>query len=297
MRRGIVVLTILSLAGCFVTQFSSPGSSADGKGETVQSSDSPPEPKDPPEARQSQMVVTDSALEYAPGDTVYAALDQSYRTDSGQAIPIYTTDGEQRLGAISGSILGPLSDGAIVVIASVLNVRACPSTKCQVVGQLSRGEKVTAKEYQQGWYRLAESDGESDHFAHADYFVIPKVYRHQLLKDIRARTRQFYNQRLSSMRAYGRGSVFTDWSVTFEGRTLRFRFYSHFIKGPPLRRVCDGMDEIADFVEALVSETSSTWIPSYSAGVYAQVRQTRKRSQYELAALTDGGAIVCNSPY
>ncbi len=63
-----------------------------------------------------------------------------------------------------------MSETVGVVTASVLNLRAEPSTDGEVVGKLERGSRVTVLEPAGAWYRVAAGDLEG--FVHGDWLTV-----------------------------------------------------------------------------------------------------------------------------
>lgn len=289
MRHRHLFVALLVAAGCSFLASDprpSPGAGEDSVQDGASGTGEPDRP------RLSRMLVKDSVLGYAPGDTVHVALDQSYPTHSGAMTPLYTADGGDQIGTVASGLLGPLPGGVVVVASEALNVRVCPSTSCRAAGQLSAGETVTAWEYRNGWYRLGPDRSETGYFAHADHLVVPDAYQYRIAAEIRDQTRQFYDRRLSRI-SDRRGTLFTGWSVELEDRALDLRFHVRDGEGSGLRRVCEATRMIADFARDVASGLPAAWIRSVRASIHERPPGVREPGGRRLAAVSTEGEVEC----
>lgn len=284
-------LLVLALVACGCSRYGLWGES-----ETTPSPDSVPtesvgsEPGEPPAPDLTTVVVKDSVSEFSLGDTIQVVFDRV--SDYGLNVAVYSEDGASR-GWARITTLGHTGPGSMVVTATALNLRSCPSTNCNVVGQVEDGDRVRVQKLVDGWYRLSAGDG-TEQYAHAGYLMLPVAYQRMLVRETQVSTEEFY-RKLRDLNMPGYGTVFTDWSVRLEGGVLRFRFYTPFMEGSPLLAVCEGMQVIADFVEMTMDGIPSEWINAYSAGAY--VATPMNRTEFEVAGLNGNGAIFCRRPY
>ena len=249
-----------------------------------------PEPREPPSPSLTTVVVKVSISGFEVGDTIRVAFDRA--SNYGLDIPVYGEDGGMQ-GRAPITALGRIDPGPMAVSASVLNVRTCPNTSCEVAGQVEEGDRVRVEDLQQGWYRLSASDGD-DRFVHAEYLMLPLAYQRTLVREVQVSTEEFY-ETLRGLRMPGYGTVFTDWMVRLESGVLQFRFYTPFMDGPPVIAVCEGMAIIADFVELTLDGIPAEWINAYRAGAYLMTPMNR--TDFEVAGVDGRGAIHCRRPY
>jgi hypothetical protein len=235
----------------------------------------------------SAMLVIQASGPFAVGDTVRVDL-----ANVAEERWVAYYERSERTGRVSLEHLGPAGVGAMVVTARTLNVRSCPSARCQVVAQLSRGQEVSVDGFRPGWYRV-RSDGRRIGFASAEYLRLPVVYPRTVLDEIEAATRFYYRTDLIDLTLDGYGALFNGYRVDFDGQLLSLKFYTRFSEGDPVLAVCNAMRGIARFVESMMVEVPGSVFPAYSAGVYLDSADSQGREQVMVAGLAAGGSVYC----
>ncbi|UCC48739.1 MAG: SH3 domain-containing protein [Gemmatimonadota bacterium] len=235
----------------------------------------------------SAMLVIQASGPFAVGDTIRVDL-----ANIAEERWVAYYERSQRAGRISLENLGPAGVGAMVVTARTLNVRSCPSARCQVVARLSRAQEVSVDAFRPGWYRV-RSDGRPIGFASADYLRLPVVYPRTVLDHIEGATRSYYSGELSHLTLDGYGALFEGYRVDFNGELLSLNFYTRFSEGEPVLAVCNAMRGIARFVQSMMAQVPGSIFAAYSAGVYLHSADSQAREQVMVAGLAAGGSVYC----
>jgi hypothetical protein len=235
----------------------------------------------------SAMVVVQASGRFAVADTVGVDL-----ANIAEERWVAYYEGGRRAGRVSLEHLGPVGIGSMVVTAGTLNVRSCPSQRCQVVAQLKRGQRISVDGFRPGWYRVRD-EGRPIGFASAEYLSLPVVYPRIVLDEIERATRSYYRSELSDLRLDSYGALFSGHRVEFDGELLSIEFYTPFAEGDPAVAVCNAMRGIASFVEAMMAEVPGSVFAAYSAGVYLDVADARAGQQVMVAGLAAGGSVYC----
>ncbi|KPK78494.1 MAG: hypothetical protein AMS25_15005 [Gemmatimonas sp. SM23_52] len=235
----------------------------------------------------SAMVVVQASGRFAVGDTVRVDL-----ANVAEERWVAYYEGARRAGRVSLEQLGPVGVGTMVVTAGTLNVRSCPSPRCQVVAQLNRGQQISVDGFRPGWYRV-QGEGRPIGFASAEYLSLPVVYPRTVLDEIERATRSYYSSELSDLSLDGYGVLFNGYRVEFDAELLSIEFYTRFAEGEPAVAVCNAMRGIASFVEAMMAEVPSSVLPAYSAAVYLDVADVQAGQRVVVAGLAAGGSVYC----
>ena len=233
------------------------------------------------------MVVVQAFGRFAVADTVH--VDLANVADE-RWVAYY--EGGRRAGRVSLEHLGPLGVGSMVVMAGTLNVRSCPSPRCQVVAQLNRGQQISVDGFRPGWYRVRD-EGRPIGFTSAEFLSLPAVYLRIVLDEIERATRSYYRSELSDLSLEGYGALFSGYAVEFDGELLSIEFYTPFADGEPAGAVCNAMRGIAGFVERMMAEVPGSVFPAYSAGVYLDVVDAQAGQRVMVAGFAAGGSVYC----
>lgn len=269
-RPSLLPLTCALLASC-ATQAGSPG---------------PPEPAPRPDL--VELVVIRPSGRFARGDTLSVHLGEG----GGSEDVRYYQNGAPA-GSIPLDVLGPVGHGSMIVTAERLNVRRCRSRGCSVIGYVARGQAVRVHDFVGSWFRYTGSEG-VEGYIHSDGLSLPSAYRSGLLRDIRARTAQFYRRELAGLTTAEGRSVFGSHQVETRGESLSFEFYTAVAEGPGLDTVCAAMRRISSFVERVMADVPGAVYSAFAAGVYVD-SSGGPTSEKMVAGLATGGETFCRS--
>lgn len=270
-RRLLLPVTLALLASC-----ATPGGS--------------PEPSGPaPNLDIVELLVIRPSGRFARGDTLSVHLG-----DGGGSEQVRYFENGAPAGSIPLDVLGPVGHGSMIVTADRLNVRRCRSRGCSVIGYVARGQVVRVHDFVGSWFRYTGSDSVQG-YIHSDGLRLPSAYRGGLLRDIRARTAQFYRRELASLATAEGRSVFSSHQVDTRGELLSFEFYTAIREGPGLETVCDAMRRIASFVERVMADVPGAVFSAFTAGVYVD-SSDGPTSENMVAGLATGGETFCRNP-
>ncbi len=271
-RRSLLPLTFTLLASC-----------------ATQTSDSagPREPAS--NSNLVELIVIRPSGRFARGDTLSVDL----RGDA-EAEKVRYYENAAAAGSIPLEVLGPVGEGSMIVTADRLNVRRCRSRGCSVIGYVARGQVVRVHDFVGSWFRYTGSDG-VEGYIHSDGLRLPSAYRGGLLRDLRARTADFYKRELAGRSTADGQPIFRSHEVNPRGEMLSFEFYTAVDKGPGLGAVCDAMRRISQFVEGVMARVPGEIFSAFSAGVYVDSDEG-PATENMVAGLATGSATFCRNP-
>ncbi len=198
------------------------------------------------------------------------------------------------VGSIPLEVLGPVGQGSMIVTADQLNVRRCRSRGCSVIGYVARDQVVRVHDFVGSWFRYTGPDGVKG-YIHSDGLSLPSAYQAVLLRDIRARTTEFYARELAGLATADGQAVISSHQVDRRGDMLSFEFYTAVGEGPGLGVVCEAMQRISRFVEGVLARVPGAAFSAFSAGVYVDSGDG-PMTENMVAGMATGSATFCRSP-